>query len=57
MYRYNLKSKGIFVIEELDFPDKRDDMNPNKERPTLRNILHAVINNENFNSKYITIFI
>lgn len=50
----SLKSKGIFVIEELDFPDKRDDMNPNKESPTLRNILQAVINNKNFDSKYIS---
>ena len=50
----SLKSKGIFVIEELDFPDKRDDMNPNKESPTLRNILQSAINNQNFDSKYIS---
>ena len=34
-----LNSKGLFIIEELDFPDTRDDMNPNKEKPTLREIL------------------
>ena len=49
-----LKSKGIFVIEELDFPNKREDMNPNNERPTLRDILHLVIKNENFDSQYIS---
>ena len=50
----NLKPKGIFVIEELDFPDKRDDMNPNNESPTLRTILKSVINRENFHSKYVS---
>ena len=49
-----LKSKGIFVIEELDFPNKRKDMNPNNERPTLRDILQSVIKNENFDSQYIS---
>ena len=31
-----LKSKGFFVIEELDFPDSRLDMNIYNEKPTLR---------------------
>ena len=49
-----LKSKGFFVIEELDFPDKRKDMNIFNEKPTLREILLCVKNNQDFSSKYIT---
>ena len=33
-----LNSGGLFIIEELDFPDTRRDMN-NNEKPTLREIL------------------
>lgn len=51
----NLKSKGIFVIEELDFPNKRKDMNPYNEKPTLKDILQSIIKNENFDSNYITL--
>ena len=49
-----LKSKGIFVIEELDFPNKRKDMNVYNEKPTLKDILQSIIKDENFDSKYIT---
>ena len=31
-----LKTNGIFVIEELDFPDTRKDMNIFDEKPTLK---------------------
>jgi len=48
-----LKSGGIFVIEELDFPDVRRDMNILKEKPTLREIFKCIERKENFNSKYI----
>jgi hypothetical protein len=48
-----LKSKGFFVIEELDFPDSRSDMNIYNEKPTLREILHYIKNKKHFNSKYI----
>ena len=48
-----LKSKGFFVIEELDFPDSRLDMNIYNEKPTLREILHCIKNKKDFNSKYI----
>ena len=34
-----LKSRGLFIIEELDFPDTRIDMNLKNEKPTLREIL------------------
>tara|TARA_B100000780_G_scaffold187954_1_gene132081 strand:+ start:936 stop:1784 length:849 start_codon:yes stop_codon:yes gene_type:complete len=49
-----LKPKGIFIIEELDFPDVRNDMNINNEKPTLREILNLIKKNIDFNSKYIT---
>lgn len=50
----SLKPKGIFVIEELEFPNTRDDMNIHKEKPTLRDILELINNNKDFQSKYIT---
>ena len=50
----SLKSGGIFVVEELDFPNTREDMNILNEKPTLRDILFCVKNNQDFSSKYIT---
>ena len=49
-----LNSKGIFVIEELDFPDTRKDMNLANERPTLKDILLKVKKKKNFFSKYVS---
>jgi hypothetical protein len=49
-----LRSNGTFVIEDLDFPDTRQDMNIFNEKPTLRQILHYVINKQDFFSKYIS---
>jgi hypothetical protein len=51
-----LKSNGFFVIEELDFPDTREDSNVFKESPTLLEILNYIINKKDFNSKYINKF-
>ena len=34
-----LNSGGLFIIEELDFPETRRDMNLKNEKPTLREIL------------------
>ncbi len=48
-----LNTKGIFIIEELDFPDTRKDMNLENERPTLREILNNIINKKDFSSKFI----
>ena len=49
-----LNRKGLFIIEELDFPDTRDDMNLNKEKPTLREILLNFKKNKTLlNSVYI----
>ena len=49
-----LKHKGFFVIEELDFPDTRKDMNIYNEKPTLKQILSAIISKQDFYSKYIS---
>ena len=49
-----LNSKGVFVVEELEFPNFRKDMNLSKEKPTLRDILNLIIKGKDFSSKYIT---
>ncbi len=49
-----LKPEGVFIIEELDFPDIRNDMNIDNEKPTLREILYLIKKNKNFYSKYIS---
>ena len=49
-----LSSGGIFITEELDFPDTRDDMNLNNEKPTLRDILLAIKSGENFENPLIS---
>ena len=49
-----LNSGGLFIIEELDFPDTRKDMNINNEKPTLKNILLSIIEKKEFNSKYVS---
>ena len=48
-----VKSKGIFIIEELDFPDTRKDMNLYNEAPTLKKILLSIKEKKEFHSKYI----
>ena len=48
-----LKPNGIFVCEELDFPETRKDMNLKNEHPDLKQILLAIKSNNDFNSKYI----
>jgi len=49
----SLKSGGFFIIEEIDFPEKREDMRVGQEYPDLKTILNKIINKENFNSKYV----
>ena len=49
-----LNSGGLFITEELDFPDTRNDMNINNEKPTLKNILLSVVEQKEFNSKYVS---
>ena len=48
-----VRSGGIFIIEELDFPDTRKDMNLHNEKPTLKEILLSIIEKKEFKSKYI----
>ena len=49
----NLKSGGFFIVEEIDFPEKREDMRVGQEFPDLKTILNKIINKEDFKSKYI----
>ena len=49
-----LNSQGYFIVEEIDFPDTRKDMNILNETPTLKNILSSIKSNVDFNSKYIS---
>ena len=51
----SLKSKGLFIIEELDFPDTRKDMNLEDEHPTLREILDKIKTGLDFYSEYISL--
>ena len=49
-----LNKGGFFIIEELDFPDTRQDMNLQNEKPSLREILLKFKNEKILlNSKYI----
>ena len=48
-----VKSGGIFIVEELDFPDTRKDMNLYNEKPTLKEILLSIKEKKEFKSKYI----
>ena len=48
-----LNRGALFIVEELDHPDTRNDRNINNEHPTLREILNLINNNKNFDSKYI----
>ena len=51
----NLNSEGIFIVEELDFPDTRQDMNLKNEKPSLREILNKILKKDfSFNSNYIS---
>ena len=49
-----LNSGGIFITEELDFPDTRADMNLNNEKPTLKDILLSINSGENFENPLIS---
>jgi len=49
-----LKSRGIYVVEELDFPDTREDMIENSQGPTLKAILKKIKTNQEFESKYVS---
>jgi cephalosporin hydroxylase len=48
-----LENGGYFIVEELDFPEKREDMRIGQEFPDLKSILKSIVNKQDFNSKYI----
>ena len=48
-----LESGGYFIVEELDFPEKREDMRVGQEFPDLKSILKNIKEKKDFNSKYI----
>ena len=49
-----LKNNGVYVIEELDFPDTRTDMNLRNEHPTLKEILLLIKSKKDFNSSLVS---
>ena len=49
-----IKKGGIFVVEEIDFPEKREDMRIGQVMPDLKTILKKIQSKENFDSNYIT---
>ena len=49
-----LKKKGIYVVEELDFPDTRRYMNLTDDKNTLYTILKLIKKKKNFSSPYIS---
>lgn len=49
-----IKKGGIFIIEEIDFPEKREDMRIGQNFPDLKTILKKIISKDDFNSDYIT---
>ena len=48
-----IKKGGIFIVEEIDFPEKREDMRIDQFKPDLKTILKKVISKEDFKSNYI----
>ena len=48
-----LESGGYFIVEELDFPEKREDMRIGQEFPDLKTILKNIKEKKDFNSKYL----
>ena len=49
----NLKSGGIYVVEDLNFPDIHEIYNPTKEEINLKNILSKIASGEEVISKFI----
>jgi|TARA_B100001093_G_scaffold320680_1_gene306011 hypothetical protein len=49
-----LEKGGYFIIEEIDFPESREDMRMNQDPPDLKTILKNIIDQKDFNSPYVT---
>ena len=48
-----LNNGGYFIVEELDFPETREDMRVNHHAPDLKSILLSILKKKDFNSPYI----
>ena len=48
-----VNSGGYFIVEELDFPETREDMRVNQTKPDLKQILQNILKSIDFNSIYI----
>lgn len=48
-----IKKGGIFIIEEIDFPEKKEDMRIGQNMPDLKTILKKIQSNEDFDTEYI----
>ena len=44
---------GYFIVEELDFPETREDMRVDQTKPDLKQILQNILKNTDFKSIYI----
>ena len=49
-----VNSGGYFIVEELDFPETREDMRIDQTKPDLKKILQNILKNTDFNSIYIS---
>ncbi len=48
-----LNKGGYFIVEELDFPETREDMRVNHHAPDLKTILLSALEKKDFKSSYI----
>jgi len=48
-----LNKGGYFIVEELDFPETREDMRIDHHAPDLKTILLSILEKKDFNSPYI----
>jgi len=48
-----LKNGGIYVVEDLNFPDIHEIYNPTKEKINLKNILSKIASGKEVISKFI----
>ena len=48
-----LKPGGIFIIEEIDFPEKKLDMRQGQHPPDLKSILKNILSQKEFFSNYV----
>lgn len=49
----NLKNGGVYVVEDLNFPEIHETYNPTKEKNNLKGILSKIISGEEVFSKFI----